>query len=418
MRSVSRAGLIVIVLLLPRAARPAEEQAAAADRPRVFQLDGRRVVELRRQFRAGDAAVVAAIEPVRARADRALGTKPGGVVEKPWLPPSGDPHDYLSMAPYFWPDPSKPDGRPYIRRDGRTNPERNKFDAPRLGRMTEAVVDLALAYGLTGHEPYAEHAARLLRAWFLDPETRMNPNLNFGQFIPGRNDGRGAGLIETRRLIEVIDAVGLIELSPAWTERDGQALRGWFRAFLDWMRTSKVGRDEAAARNNHGSWYDAQQATFALFVGDDRLARAVLEAVKSRRLAEQIEPDGRQPRELGRTKSYGYCLFNLDALTALAALGGKVGVDLWHYATPDGRSIRRAIDYLIPFALREKPWPHEQLDGLPVDRILPLLRRAAGALPEPAYERAIDALGGQGVRLDRTFGLLRPAVAKNRATES
>jgi hypothetical protein len=312
----------------------------------------------------------------------------------------------MSQAPYFWPDPARRDGLPYIRRDGRTNPEREKFDSPEMGRMANAVKALALGYYLTGEERYAGHAAKLLRAWFLDEATRMNPHLKYAQFIPGVTDGRGIGLIDTCRLLPVIDAIGLLHGSRAWTKADQAGLERWFRAYLTWMRTSQLGRDEAAATNNHGTWYDVQTATFALFLNDRDTAREILEQARTKRIAKQIQPDGSQPRELGRTKSFGYSVFNLDGLFSLAALGERVGVDLWKYETADGRGIRRALDYLIPYAAGEKQWTKEQLGKIPYGNLAPLLRRAANAYREPRYERLLGRLPERGD--EATWNLLHP----------
>jgi Alginate lyase len=340
-----------------------------------------------------------AISELRDLADKSRKSGPFSVVtnNKPRLAPSGDKHDYVSMAPYFWPDPTKNDGLPYIRKDGQVNPEREKFDAPPMGKMARAVHSLALAYYLVGDPQLAEHATKLLRVWFLDADTRMNPNLNYGQFIPGITDGRGIGIIDTVQLIKVVEGVGLLEGSPAWKPADQAGMEAWFRDYLQWMRTSKNGKEEAAALNNHGSWYDAQVAAYALFVGDMDTAKKVIEESKTKRIARQIERDGRQPLELKRTKGFDYSRVNLDALFALATMGDKLGVDLWNFETPDGRSMRKALDWLIPFAAGEKKWEHEQIKGVQGGTLAPFLRRAAVRYQEPRYEQLIEKLPGKGL---------------------
>lgn len=311
-------------------------------------------------------------------AQKALTSGPFSVVTKAVTPPSGDKHDYMSQAPYFWPDPNKPNGLPYIRRDGERNPEIDKITDHRvMDQMAAAVETLALAYHFKHDEVYAQKATQLLRAFFLDPETRMNPNLQFGQGIPGISTGRGIGLIETRGLTRVTDAIGQLKGSKAWTSTDQKEMETWFDRFLQWMLESKYGRDEAAAKNNHGTYYDVQVVSFALFLGKQEFAKSVLETAKTKRIAAQIEPDGRQPLELARTKAWSYSVGNLDGLMVLAQVGEKLGVDLWNYQTRDGRSIRKALDWLAPFANGEKKWTYQQLGDWPPQMLFPLIRRAA-----------------------------------------
>ena len=311
-------------------------------------------------------------------AQKALTAGPFSVTTKTVTPPSGDKRDYMSQAPYFWPDPKSPNGLPYIRRDGERNPEIDKINNHRVKDQMEAAVEtLALAYHFKRDETYAEKAAQLLRTFFLDPETRMNPNLQFAQGIPGINTGRGIGLIETRGLTKVVSAIGLLRGSKAWSSDDRKGMQEWFEKFLQWMLESKHGRDEAAARNNHGTFYDVQVVSFALFLGKKSLAKSVLEAAKRKRIAVQIEPDGRQPLELERTRAWSYSVGNLDGLMQLAQLGESLGVDLWNYETADGRSIRKALDFLVPFALGEKKWTYQQLGAWPPQMLFPLIRRAA-----------------------------------------
>jgi hypothetical protein len=365
---------------------PAADSLDSAFRPRVFLIDAESLAHTRRQVAAGVPQLAEAVARLREEAGAALGAGPFSVTDKKLLPPSGDRHDYMSLGPYWWPDPAKPDGLPYIRRDGEVNPEGEAYDRRPLGQMTSAVETLALAYYLTGNEPYADHAARLLRTWFLDEATRMTPHLEYGQAIPGRTQGRGIGIIDTAQLVRLVDAVGMLGSSPAWTAADQQRLQAWFRRYLTWLRESKHGRDEDRTRNNHGTWYDVQVVTFALFVGEEAMARDVLQRVPERRIAAQIEPDGRQPLELARTRSFDYSMMNLRGMFELATLGSHVGVDLWSFETADGRGIRRALDWLIPYATGEKQWTHRQIRELAPGRLTPLLRHAAVAYREPRYQ--------------------------------
>jgi hypothetical protein len=383
--------LLALVIILAIVPGVSADDAA----PRVYRCDGKAL--LHAKTAKDDPVIAATIKAIADRADKMLTDGPYTIVNKPKPPPGGDKHDYISMAPYFWPDPTKPDGLPYIRKDGQHNPETNKYDRPLLGKMSQAAGDVALAYYLTGDERYAEHSAKMLRVWFLDADTYMRPHLNFAQFIPGVNNGRGIGIIESRLFVDVVDGVGLLHGSKHWTKHDQAGMEKWFTDYVHWLRTSKNGQDEDRAANNHGSWYDVQVVTFALFVGDHDLAKKVLEDASTRRVANQIEPDGSQPLEEKRTRSFDYSEFNLRALMNLAMLGDCMGVDLWHFETKDGRGIRKALDYLIPFATGEKEWKHEQIAKPKFDALAPLLRRAAVAFGEPRYEALIEKVAPKGL---------------------
>jgi len=301
------------------------------------------------------------------------------------------------MGTYWWPNPKTANGLPYIRRDGEHNPEIERIpDHQNLGRVGRDSRLLALAFYVTGNESYAARAALLLRTWFLDPATRMNPNLNFGQGIPGITTGRGTGIIDSRGLTDVVDAVGLLASSKNWKPEDQKGMETWFAAYLSWLRQSAIGQDEARAANNHGTFYDVQMADFALFTGQPILAHDIIAQAKVKRLEHQVMPDGSQPLEGARTRGLSYTLFNLEALMKLADLGTHCGEDLWSFQTADGRSIRRALDYALPFAAGDKKWQQQQITEFKPQEIVPLLLQAAAKFHQPEYENAARKLGVPG----------------------
>jgi len=373
--------LVCAVLLLTGAARAATDTA-----PATLVLRGENLAHVRALAKAGDPSVAAPLKKLRREAEKCLAAPPVVITEKKHPQPGFDPHDYVSLATYYWPDPAKANGLPYISRDGERNPEIEEYDSQPKGRMEHAMRNLAQAWFFTSEAKYAAGAARQLHAWFLDPATRMNPNLNHGQMVKGKDTGRGSGIIDTHGLPELLDNILLLHGAPGWTTADEQKLRAWCRDYLTWLRTSKNGKKEADAANNHGSWYDAQCAALALFAGDHAQAKEILERTKSKRIAKQIEPDGRQPQELRRTLSISYTFFNLEALFTCARLGEHVGVDLWNFRTADGRGLRAALDWTLPYALHEKQWEHQQIHDTSFGRLYGLLRQASVGCHEPAYE--------------------------------
>ena len=361
--------------------------------PHYFAAKPGSLTKAKSRLAAGDNELGRALKTLLAEADEALRETPPSVTEKSKAPPTGDKHDYMSFAPYYWPNPKTKNGLPYVRHDGKVNPESRDLqsnDGPRIKLMGSSIGTLALAYYFTGNEAFAAHAAKFARVWFILPATRMNPHFRYAQAVPGENDGRGTGIIEARAIAEAADALGLLAGSRSWTAEDQRALDAWLETFLNWLLTSKPGQDEHAAKNNHGTIFDVQTARLALCLGQTDLARRILEEARQRRIAVQIEPDGRQPLELARTASFGYSRLNLEALTDLATLGEHAGVDLWHSTTPDGRSIRRALEFMLPYL--EKPtmkWPFEQIKDRHDADFLPILRAASLAYATRDYERII-----------------------------
>jgi hypothetical protein len=389
------ASILVLLILAP--ATRAEDHPS----PDFFGAFPGAIKRAKAKLQAGDKDLAKALEKLTKDADAQLHNDPPSVMEKSKVPPSGDKHDYISLAPYFWPDPETKEGLPYIRHDGRVNPESRDpalNDSPRVSRMGQAIETLSLTYYFTGDEKYAAQAAQFARVWFLNPATRMNPNFKYAQAVLGKNEGRGTGILEARHIAIAADAICLLAGSKSWTDDDQSALNQWLGTFLDWLLTCDAGRDEHNAKNNHGTWYDVQTTELALCLGRIDLARQIVEDAKHRRVAAQIEPDGSQPLELARTNSFGYSRFNVDALCELANLGQHAGVDLWHFSTDDGRSIRKAIDYLTPYVdVPPKKWTREQIKDMQQADILPDLRLAALAYGDSKYEAIItkypDAAG-------------------------
>jgi hypothetical protein len=386
--AIAACALLVFSLLVASA-----RASSANETPPLIILEGPALAQIKQRLQTGDATLAPSLNRLKRDADRALLGGTFSVTEKDITSPSSDKHDYTSIAPYWWPNPKTVNGLPYVRRDGEVNPERDQTsDRKRLDNMVQTVKTFALGYFFTDRETYAAQAAKTLRAWFLDAATKMNPHLRYAQSIPGRNQGRGDGIIETHNLPELLDSVGLLAGSKSWAETDHEQLRNWFNSYLTWLIESPEGKTEAKADNNHGTWYDVQIAGFGLFVGRGELARKVTGEFGAKRIAKQIEPDGRQPRELGRTLGWNYAVFNLEALFNAAAIAEKLGVDLWNFQTEDNRSIRKGLDWLIPFATGAKPWPYKQISAFQPEKLAPLLRRAALQYREPSYEQTIGKI--------------------------
>ncbi|OIW32800.1 chondroitin AC/alginate lyase [Coniochaeta ligniaria NRRL 30616] len=337
--------------------------------PRTVVLQGSQLTDARqRLLDSQDPVLQAAKECLITQAKKWLQEVPWSVMAKKRTPPSGDMHDYTSQAPYWWPSPT-PDGSPYVERDGQKNPEvLNYTDRVYVEKVFLSSYTLALAWFYTGDEAYSQHAANIIRTWFITPGTRMNPNLNHAQLIPFANTGRHIGIIDfSQWYTSVLDAAAILATgtssggpAPGWTTQDMSGFREWNKDFLGWLVNSRFGQQEHAEKNNHGAFAAMLVAAIALFVGDLQQVKSEADWVQ-KYIDETIEPDGSLPGELRRTRSWHYSTFTLLALTRLALVAQKVGVDLWAYKGPKGQGITKAIEYLIPAATRSAPWHHPEL---------------------------------------------------------
>jgi alpha-galactosidase len=294
---------------------------------------------------------------VIATAERYLAERPITITASSSPRSAGGRHDFFSEADYWWPDPQNPDG-PYIQRDGMSNPDNFVEHRRHLMRLSVQVPALAAAYRLSGDERYAVHAAAHFRAWFLDEATRMNPHLLYAQAIHGRVTGRGTGIIDTLHLVELARAIEALSAHQSLSPTEWRGVRDWFAEYLRWMTTHPQGIEEREARNNHGTCWTLQAAAFARITANDEVASYCRHRYKAVLLSGQMDKDGSFPRELRRTKPYGYSLFNLEAMAGICQLLSTPADDLWSFELLDGRGMRKALEFMAPFVRDKKSWPH------------------------------------------------------------
>jgi hypothetical protein len=351
-------GPLLKTLIPLRATYPVRPSTTIASPvPHLFSYDDevlRRNRVLIQEGRA-PAALRDAHEALLTEARSLLTAGPFSVTDKVMAPHGESVHDFCTLSPYFWPNGIIPGGKPYYYRDGIRNPEADsgRYDSVRLSRFTHAVRVLSLAYYFSGEADFADRTAVLLRTWFLDPDTRMNPHLANAQAMPGWADGWNWGMIRLRDFSEATDAARMLQGSRAWSDSDHISLQQWYRSLLNWIADHPFGRREYRKPNNHGTWFDAAVAGVALFVGDEVTARGLIQASAELRIERAIDSDGSQPQELSRSKPIHYSIFNLEALTRIAQIGERIGVDVWGFAGSEGQSIGMALRWLHRVLLEE-----------------------------------------------------------------
>ena len=307
------------------------------------------------------------------------------VVDNPLVPPSGNVHDYYSIAPYYWPNPDTDDGLPYVKRDGEFNPEFEKCDRRRMDAICATVRTLTLAYAVARDENYRQHAVKLVRGFFLDGETCMNPHLEFAQAVRGRMTGCGYGIIDIRYLYRMLDMLTILD------DRElNKSIAAWMGKLQTWLLLSDKGREEAEHENNHGTWYDVTNASIALFCGNRALAKDILAKFETKRMLRQVAEDGSMPIELRRTRSFLYSTLNLYGYFMAAKLGEKADVDLWQSS-----AMRRAFEFMLPYYESYDKWTYTQIADnweQTWEQAYEILCLAAVKYAEPAYKRIAEQM--------------------------
>lgn len=331
-------------------------------------------------------------------AEKLLNTKNYSVVYKELVPASGNPHDYMTMGTYWWPDPNKPDGLPYIRKDGVHNPkakDRNTYEA-----MSTGAYILAYAAYLFERSDYAEKAIEILRVWHLDEKTYMTPHAEYSQAIPGICEGRGIGLIDFRMSHNVFDACEILYALGEMKEETYLGIKDWYVKFINWMITSEKGIYIDNYFNNHGTYYDLQLMNAAAFTNRPELFKRVALSAYRKRIKAQIKTDGAQPHELARTNAMGYSSMNLLGLAKLSYLAKRRGFT--EYAEADSELgvflIGKAAEFLYPYTKDQSSFPYQQISpgdhGSTMTKIFRLLYAITGdgkyidmhdSLDEPKY---------------------------------
>ncbi|WP_083692298.1 alginate lyase family protein [Seonamhaeicola sp. S2-3] len=344
-------------------------------------------------IKAGEEKAVESYNNLIKQANKLLNIEGFSVVNKEGVPPSGNKHDYMSIGPYWWPNPETQNGLPYIRKDGEINPEtRNNFTAN--ANFLSAVNTLTKAYYYTNENKYADKNLELIQTWFLDADTKMNPNVNYGQYVPGKSEGRCFGIIEFGDITNVLKFLELAKDRNILDKKTEEGMVNWFTDYSNWLKNSKLGKEEATRKNNHGTNYDVQLLSILLYLNRVEEVKAYLSTTTKSRIFSQIEPDGSQPLELARTKSFSYSVMNLHAFLELARLGQKVGVNLWNATSEDGRSIKKGYQYMLPYVTNEKKWEYKQIKDIKHSRekFIADLNKARKLFKEDAFDEVLEQL--------------------------
>ena len=363
---------------------------------KVSNIDYESLENQKSLIKNGDKQSLENYNKLLAKADNLLKVDGFSVTNKTGVPPSKDKHDYMSIGPYWWPNAKTENGLPYIRKDGEINPDtRNNFtDFVEKKNFISAVKTLKDAFFYSDDKKYANKNLELINTWFLDESTKMNPNVNFGQYVPGKSEGRCFGIIEFDGLIEVVEFLELAKYKGVLDKQTEEGMINWFRDYSNWLKNSKLGIEESTRKNNHATHYDVQLLSILMYLNKTKELKEYLSTITKARIFSQIEPDGSQPLELARTKSFSYSVMNLHGFLELAIIGQKVGVDLWRVKSEDGRSIKKAYQFMLPYLTNEKEWQYKQIKSKKSseEKLIRDLKYISKNLKDTSFDEVLEQL--------------------------
>lgn len=345
---LKRWGLLLVVFGL---------MIGATNASTLLLLDKENLDQIKTKIDRQDPFVMPAYQTLISKAEKALSMGRLSVVDKSLTPPSQDKHDYMSLGPYFWPNPKTKDGYPYIRRDGKVNPNALiDSDSPRLVRLANALETLALAYYYTNNTKYAQRAVEMIQIWFINDTTKMNPHLKYAQGIPGTVPGRALGILDGRHFVRILDSITLIENSNLLSSKDLEVIKQWVKDYQNWLLNGEYAYDESHRPNNHGTFYDYQVVGYALYLEQPKKAKELLTNAQYIRLGSHIGSKGQNFHELERTRPLHYSLFDLEAMIGLALYSDHYDdVNFWTF-TINQTSLKKAIDYVIKYKNNRDMW--------------------------------------------------------------
>ena len=345
---LKRWGLLLVVFGL---------MIGATNASTLLLLDKENLDQIKTKIDRQDPFVMPAYQTLISKAEKALSMGRLSVVDKSLTPPSQDKHDYMSLGPYFWPHPKTKDGYPYIRRDGKVNPNALiDSDSPRLVRLANALETLALAYYYTNNTKYAQRAVEMIQIWFINDTTKMNPHLKYAQGIPGTVPGRALGILDGRHFVRILDSITLIENSNLLSSKDLEVIKQWVKDYQNWLLNGEYAYDESHRPNNHGTFYDYQVVGYALYLEQPKKAKELLTNAQYIRLGSHIGSKGQNFHELERTRPLHYSLFDLEAMIGLALYSDHYDdVNFWTF-TINQTSLKKAIDYVVKYKNNRDMW--------------------------------------------------------------
>lgn len=322
-------------------------------------IDENNLVQIKEKIKNKDYFIMPAYEELLIKAEQALKIDRISVVDRKMTPSSNDKHDYMSFGPYWWPNPETKSGYPYIKKDGQVNPEmKDDSDSLRLQNLAKNTEMLALAYYYTSDIKYAEQVAKLVKIWFLDKETKMNPHLKYGQAVPGQLEDKltSLGILESRQILRILDAVTLIENSNCLNKEDMSKLEKWIKEFNNWLYNDEFCYQERYRPNNHGTYYDYQVGGYFIYLKENEEAEKLLKIAQYTRLASHVGSKGQNFHELERTRPLHYSIFDLEALVGLAIYGDRYNnIDFWNFDI-NKTGLKKAIDYVLKYKNTPEMW--------------------------------------------------------------
>lgn len=313
-------------------------------------------------------------------ADKVMSKKEAySVTFKTQTPPSGSKNDYYSLARYYWPNKNKRSNSSYVYRDGVVNPEINSIpDHDMLANISSDVYTLGLAYYFSGEEKYVTKINSLIKVFFVDARTKMNPNLKFAQLIKGSNKNSNV-TIGAVSFVNLIDGLQLVSNSKSVDSQSFRSVRGWFGQFANWIVNQKSLDKERYANNNTGIYYTVQVTTYSMFSGNQEYAKTFFSAQSKRIIKEQIDSEGKLVNELKRAKPWDYVSYTVSALSDLHSLSNRLSIPV--------QGIDKVFDWLKPYANGKVQWNYSKGNGAVSSRnVAKVLMRS------PAFTKSNDRI--------------------------